>query len=195
MCLRLHLPLLGSLTLPGAQAEYIRIPNAGGSVIPAHALTPQQQPHSQGLSSEDKLRHNALSLLLADVLPTGYFAAKQAWEHPNVSGVLRHIRDCPDAPRVQLAVHFAVLGLGSVGIVSLYVPGHRLTDQPMFLTYPVVSCIIAYPPRLGIGLLPRVDRHICGRPLGESTVAVPQDGRKHRKGAVGGRYLWEASTR
>jgi hypothetical protein len=78
--------------------------------------------------------------------------------------------------------------------VSLYVPGHRLTDQPMFLTYFVVRCIIAYPPRLGIGLLPCVDRHICGRPFGEPTVAVHQDGRKHPKGAMGGRYLWEAST-
>jgi hypothetical protein len=187
--------LLGSPTLPGAQAQYICIPNAGGSLIPALALTPQQQPHTQVLSPEDKPRHDALSLLLADILPTGYFAAKQAWEHPNVSGVLRQIRNCPDEPRVQLAVHFAVLGLRPVGIVSLYVPGHRLIDQPMFLTHPVVRWIIAYPPHLGIGLLPRVDRHICGRPFRESAVAVPQDGRKHREGAVGGRHLWEASTR
>jgi threonine dehydrogenase-like Zn-dependent dehydrogenase len=187
--------LLGSPTLPGAQAQYIRIPNAGGSLIPALALTPQQQPHSQGLSPEDKLRHDALSLLLADVLPTGYFAAKQAWEHPNVSGVLRQIRDCPDEPRVQLAVHVAVLGLGPVGIVSLNVLGLCSTNQPVFSTYSVVRWIIAYPPRLGIGLLPRVDRHIRGRPLRQSTVTVPQDGRKHSEGAVGGRHLWEASTR
>jgi len=41
MCLRGFTPrcsnsnLLGASTLPGAQAQYIRIPNAGGSLIPA----------------------------------------------------------------------------------------------------------------------------------------------------------------
>ena len=112
--------LLGTATLPGAQAHYIRIPNAGGSLIPALSFPSPSPSQSRGLSAEDKLRQEALSLLLADILPTGYFAAKQAWEHPNVSGMLKQIRDCPDEPKIQLAIHFAVLGLGPVGLVSLY---------------------------------------------------------------------------
>jgi threonine dehydrogenase-like Zn-dependent dehydrogenase len=108
--------LLGTTTLPGAQAQYIRIPNAGGSLIPALSLPSPSQ--AQDLSAEDKLRQEALSLLLADILPTGYFAAKQAWEHPNLSGMLKQIRDCPDEPKIQLAIHFAILGLGPVGLVS-----------------------------------------------------------------------------
>jgi len=107
--------LLGTTTLPGAQAQYIRIPNAGGSLIPAVSFPSPLQ----ALSAEDKLRKEALTLLLADILPTGYFAAKQAWEHPNLSGILKQIRDYPDEPRIQLAVHFAILGLGPVGLVSL----------------------------------------------------------------------------
>jgi len=71
------------------------------------------------MSAEDKLRKEALTLLLADFLQTGYFAAKQAWEHPNLSGILRQIRDCPDEPRIQLAIHFTILGPGPVGLVSL----------------------------------------------------------------------------
>lgn len=102
--------LLGTTTLPGAQAQYIRIPNAGRSLIPAPSFP--STPQSQSPSTEDRLRQEALSLLLSDILPTGYFAAKQAWEHPNVSGMLKQIRDCPDEPRIQLAIHFAILGLG-----------------------------------------------------------------------------------
>lgn len=107
--------LLGTPSLPGAQAQYIRIPNAGGSLIPA--LSFPSPPQAQALSAEDKLRQEALSLLLADILPTGYFAAKQAWEHPNLTGMLKQIRDFPDEPKIQLATHFAILGLGPVGLV------------------------------------------------------------------------------
>ena len=124
--------LLGTATLPGAQAQYIRIPNAGGSLIPALALPPppQAQSQSHGSSIEDTLRQEALSLLLADILPTGYFAAKQAWEHPNVRQMLNQIRASPDEPRIQLAIHFAILGLGPVGLVSPF-PLPSLSSRPM----------------------------------------------------------------
>jgi hypothetical protein len=69
-------------------------------------------------------------LLLADILPTGYFAAKQAWEHPNVSAMLKQIRDCPDEPKIQLAIHFAILGLGPVGMVSPHFHWSRETLHP-----------------------------------------------------------------
>jgi threonine dehydrogenase-like Zn-dependent dehydrogenase len=124
--------LLGTTTLPGAQAQYIRIPNAGGSLIPAAVVSfpspspspsqaqAQAQAQAQTPSAaEDKLRKEALTLLLADILPTGYFAAKQAWDHPNLSGMLKQIRDRPDEPKIQLAIHFAILGLGPVGLVSV----------------------------------------------------------------------------
>ena len=110
--------LLGTTTLPGAQAQYIRIPNAGGSLIPAISFPSPSQEQTLS-TADDKLRKEALALLLADILPTGYFAAKQAWEHPNLSGMLNQIRDCPHQPKIQLAIHFAILGLGPVGLVSL----------------------------------------------------------------------------
>lgn len=119
--------LLGTTTLPGAQAQYIRIPNAGGSLIPAISF-PSSPQVLQTLSAEDKLRQEALALLLADTLPTGYFAAKQAWEHPNLSGMLKQIRNCPHEPKIQLAIHFAILGLGPVGLVSLWL-GLRSTNK------------------------------------------------------------------
>lgn len=106
---------MGSPGLPGAQAQYIRIPNAAGTLIPADSnLDPQS------------------SLLLADILPTGYFAVLQAFTHPNLAGILN-----PDSPergglmsnelKAQLLsietqgpiiLNVAVIGLGPVGFVS-----------------------------------------------------------------------------
>ena len=68
-----------------------------------------------------KLKQDAISLLLADILPTGYFAAKQAWKHPNINGILEQIRDRPDEPKIQLAIQFCILGLGPVGLVRIHI--------------------------------------------------------------------------
>ena len=179
--------LLGTTTLPGAQAQYIRIPNAGGSLLPAISPStsfPSQAHSEEALLAEDKLRQEALALLLADILPTGYFAAKQAWEHPNLSGMLNQIRDCPDEPTIQLAIHFAILGLGPVGLVSLCLLGPQPASSDLRLTmswclgyyYSLVCSNISYPSRFGVGLFPCFDCHIRSRSPRESEIAVSQDG-------------------
>lgn len=53
--------LLGSAALPGAQAEYVRIPYADGTLISIPSVTPEM-------------------LLMADILPTGLFAAQRFLE-------------------------------------------------------------------------------------------------------------------
>lgn len=54
---------LGSERLDGAQAEYVRVPQADGTIIKAPATIPDQ----------------AL-ILMADIFPTGYFGVKSALE-------------------------------------------------------------------------------------------------------------------
>lgn len=56
--------LFGSEKLDGGQAEYVRVPNADGSVMKA----------PEGI--EEKYL-----VLMADIFPTGYFAAKNAFKH------------------------------------------------------------------------------------------------------------------
>ena len=184
--------LLGTTTLPGAQAQYIRIPNAGGSLLPAISTSTSfpSQAHSEEVpSAEDELRQEALALLLADILPTGYFAAKQAWEHPNLSGMLNQIRDCPDEPKIQLAIHFAILGLGPVGLVSLcplgpdidrWKPWPASSDLRLTMSWGTIIILvcsnISHSSRFGVGLLPCFDCHIRSRSPRESKIAVSQDG-------------------
>lgn len=72
----------GGRGLHGAQAEYVRVPLADSTLIPIPA----------GLSPEE-------ALLLGDVLPTGYFCARQAGCSPG--GV------------------YAVLGCGPVGLSAI----------------------------------------------------------------------------
>jgi hypothetical protein len=72
-------------------------------------------------------------ILLADILPTGYFAALQAIQHPNLAYAFAH-KSFPVIPRFVSAfitggesikveeddakLAFAVVGLGPVGLVS-----------------------------------------------------------------------------
>jgi hypothetical protein len=117
--------LLGCPALPGAQAQYIRIPKAGGTLVPISS------------SNAEKDIPPRSAILLADILPTGYFAAIQAFHHPNLSAILHRRKTLEkgdtgyvdslyskeidglckqDEPRT---VVFAVVGLGPVGLVSL----------------------------------------------------------------------------
>ncbi|THH03731.1 hypothetical protein EW145_g6052 [Phellinidium pouzarii] len=87
-----HQLLFGSEELSGGQAQYVCVPRAGGTLFivalapsssaPSATSVPQQ---SQPLSN---LTDSSL-LLLADILPTGVFAALQALQHPNILPVIR----------------------------------------------------------------------------------------------------------
>ncbi|RAL07493.1 alcohol dehydrogenase family protein [Aspergillus homomorphus CBS 101889] len=92
--------LLGCDDLDGAQAEYIRIPNADGTVV----KTPE------GVDEK-------LLVLMADIFPTGYFAARNAFK-----------ASTPEQIAEQTVV---LIGCGPVGLCALinaleYKPKHLL---------------------------------------------------------------------
>ncbi|KAG9024378.1 hypothetical protein FS837_005387 [Tulasnella sp. UAMH 9824] len=90
-----HSKLLGSSSLPGAQAQYIRIPKAGGTLI---VIDPDR---FSGIPDPSLL-------LMADILPTGYFAVRSALRHPNLELIKKHG-----------TLRIAVVGLGPVGLCAL----------------------------------------------------------------------------
>ncbi|KAI0822870.1 chaperonin 10-like protein [Trametes gibbosa] len=84
-CRCIHSCLFGIPTLPGGQAQYIRIPKAGGTLFSLSALqTPGNATAKWDLS---KLADSSL-ILMADILPTGVFAAMQALQHPKIAPML-----------------------------------------------------------------------------------------------------------
>ncbi|PYH95532.1 alcohol dehydrogenase [Aspergillus ellipticus CBS 707.79] len=92
--------LLGCDHLDGAQAEYIRIPNADGTVVKA----------PEGIDEK-------YLVLMADIFPTGYFAARNAFK-----------ASTPEQIAKQTVV---VIGCGPVGLCALinaleYKPKHIL---------------------------------------------------------------------
>ena len=80
-CRCIHSCLFGIPTLPGGQAQYARIPKAGGTLFNLGALQASPSAGAAVLSDTSLL-------LLADILPTGVFAAMQALQHPKVAPVL-----------------------------------------------------------------------------------------------------------
>ncbi|KAI0630915.1 chaperonin 10-like protein [Trametes polyzona] len=84
-CRCVHSCLFGIPTLPGGQAQYIRIPKAGGTLFNLSA----SRSSSTALANNDLSRLADSSLiLLADILPTGVFAAMQALQHPKIAPML-----------------------------------------------------------------------------------------------------------
>ncbi|WEW60459.1 hypothetical protein PRK78_005945 [Emydomyces testavorans] len=92
--------LLGSVVLDGGQAEYVRMPNADGTVVKA----------------PEGINDHAL-VLMADIFPTGYFAASNAF------------KEFPEEQISDLTV--VLIGCGPVGLCALinaaeYKPKHLL---------------------------------------------------------------------
>ena len=122
--------LFGSPLLEGGQAQYVRVPKAGGTLFNLS----DPSTWSSGMSDSDKqaalskLSDSSL-LLLADILPTGVFAALQAVNHPKVqpvitgkpwplcltSGSVPQELSVLTEDRVFTA---AVIGLGPVGVCA-----------------------------------------------------------------------------
>ncbi|KAK0503829.1 alcohol dehydrogenase [Armillaria luteobubalina] len=112
--------LFGSPALEGAQAQYVRVPNAGGTLFNL------SDPETWPLSTPKQVSDSSL-LLLADILPTGIFAAIQALSHPKVSPILTatpwplHDQTFSDTPGLfpkENLPTFAIIGLGPVGVCA-----------------------------------------------------------------------------
>ena len=110
--------------MPGGQAQYVRVPKAGGTLLKIDDI-------ASLLHGETQLADTSL-ILLADILPTGTFAALQALQHPKVSALVhgtpypynglvpKHVAlDRVPLTSDDRTLTFAVVGLGPVGIVRL----------------------------------------------------------------------------
>ncbi|KZT00734.1 uncharacterized protein LAESUDRAFT_665462 [Laetiporus sulphureus 93-53] len=121
----IHSSLFGTPSLPGGQEQYARIPKAGGTLYNLNAL-------SSAPLDVSKVAESSL-LLLADILPTGVFAALQVLQHPKLSPMLTglpypwssNIPSGYDCAGMSSAVRdddrnitIAVVGLGPVGVCA-----------------------------------------------------------------------------
>lgn len=115
--------LFGSPALEGGQAQYVRVPYAGGTLFRLDDIKPDLVTGSHIATLAD-----SSLLLLADILPTGYFAALQLLQHPKLLPLLcgnpypnstlalnNPVGGTTIAPKDVLNV--ALIGLGPVGIV------------------------------------------------------------------------------
>lgn len=120
--------LFGSPRLDGGQAQYIRVPKAGGTLFNlsepdtwSSAMSPSQREAALKTLSDSSL------LMLADILPTGVFAATQTINHPKVQPILSG-KPWPlcfsDAAATDGILEedkiftAAVIGLGPVGVCA-----------------------------------------------------------------------------
>ncbi|KAF9810204.1 hypothetical protein IEO21_07089 [Rhodonia placenta] len=126
-CRCVHSCLFGIPTLPGGQAQYARIPKAGGTLFSLRHLS---ETHNVDVS---RLSDSSL-ILLADILPTGVFAALQALQHPKLSPMLigssypnsmlipkGHATEETNSIALQAqdrVLTIAVIGLGPVGVCA-----------------------------------------------------------------------------
>ena len=117
-----HSLLFGSPALEGGQAQYVRVPYAGGTLfrLDDHGPDPATGSHLAALADSSLL-------LLADILPTGYFAALQLLQHPKLLPFLSgNPYPCPNlapSPTGEFTttqsevLNITLIGLGPVGIV------------------------------------------------------------------------------
>lgn len=123
--------LFGCDALDGGQAQYVRVPKAGSTLFSLSKPT-----WNSTLSGPERAKalaglNDSSLLLLADILPTGVFAAIQATSHPKVLPMINGLpwpyALNPDqasdlekqvlTPEDRLLV-FAIVGLGPVGICA-----------------------------------------------------------------------------
>lgn len=123
--------LFGIPSTPGGQAQYVRVPRAGGTLYNLDEISSvSARPDQETKQTIGKLADSSL-LLLCDILPTGVFAAFQALNHPKIQPMLTSRPYPQSAGAAALesglpvslkpedkALTIAVVGLGPVGVVS-----------------------------------------------------------------------------
>ena len=122
--------LFGTPHTPGGQAQYVRVPRAGGTLYNLEGISAAYvYPDQETKESIGKLADSSL-LLLCDILPTGVFAAFQGLNHPKTLPILTS-RSYPHSSGAALlesdvsvplkaedqVLTIAIIGLGPVGVV------------------------------------------------------------------------------
>jgi len=126
--------LFGSQLLSGGQAQYVRVPKAGGTLF----KIPPDQATSENEIAQWKSISDYSLLLLADILPTGVFAVTQALQHPNILPILNSkpfpvassggtensstallTEGLPPLTEQDKRLTLAVIGLGPVGLCAV----------------------------------------------------------------------------
>lgn len=136
--------LFGTPHTPGGQAQYVRVPRAGGTLYNLEGISAASVRSDREIKETiGKLADSSL-LLLCDILPTGVFAAFQALNHPKMLPILTS-RSYPQSSGAGLqggaasapfkaedkVLTIAIVGLGPVGVVrrwSLTGPDGLLTQ-------------------------------------------------------------------
>ncbi|KAJ7291261.1 chaperonin 10-like protein [Mycena rebaudengoi] len=134
--------LFGSPVLDGGQAQFVRVPKAGGTLFNLNDHKSWKSGHSDDVKSKALagLADSSL-LMLADILPTGVFAALQAMNHPKVAPALTgrpwptnffpgETADVAMLPEDRVPT-FAVIGLGPVGLCACVSLLDMLSAQPL----------------------------------------------------------------
>ncbi|KAF8552753.1 GroES-like protein [Imleria badia] len=117
----------GTPNTPGGQAQYVRVPRAGGTLCNLQGISDASVRPDQEIG---KLADSSL-LLLCDILPTGVFAAFQALSHPKSLPMLTS-RSYPQSSGAALlksgvsvplkaedkVLTIAIIGLGPVGVCA-----------------------------------------------------------------------------
>ncbi|KAF8552756.1 hypothetical protein OG21DRAFT_1339277 [Imleria badia] len=121
--------LFGTPNTPGGQAQYVRVPRAGGTLYNLQGLSAASVRFDKDAEETiGKLADSSL-LLLCDILPTGVFAAFQALNNPKTLPMLtsRSYPQSSGAALLDVSVPFkaedkvltiAIVGLGPVGVCA-----------------------------------------------------------------------------
>lgn len=135
-CRCVHCLLFGSPILEGGQAQYVRVPYAGGTLFRLDDIGPDPVTGSRLTTLAD-----SSLILLSDILPTGYFAAIQLLQHPKLAPLLSGNTYPRPTLEPGLAgepinastepLNVAMIGLGPVGIVRIIFSSTRSwNDSP-----------------------------------------------------------------
>ncbi|KAH8834991.1 alcohol dehydrogenase [Flagelloscypha sp. PMI_526] len=127
-CRCIHGLCFGTPLLDGSQAQFVRVPLAGGTLFSL------SDPTSWPTGKIDSKVPNSALILLADNLPAGLFAALQAFQHPKIQSIVSGL-SWPDhfaSPESSVesrmatvtriedrALTFGIVGLGPVGICAM----------------------------------------------------------------------------
>jgi len=126
--------VFGSPSLQGAQAQYVRVPLAGGTLF-SLSTPPTSVDDPLSLSQELSYLPDPTVLLLADVLPTGLFVVLQALTHPKLApiftgipwphnvgqpawGTLLSGSTLPYLSSADKVLDVGIVGLGPVGLCA-----------------------------------------------------------------------------